>query len=343
MHIVGQIIAKNLQRRAPCTSGLWINPDKDDNWQAATEICAPLKLSSQDYANYRVLKQAGADIGFSAFPESGKGTCQWVILNLPRQKALLAMMLDSVSSLLSDDGVLWLAGENKAGIKSADKLLKKYFGQVSKLDNARHCTLYEARKPLQKTAFSSSNYLQRWDLDWHNNKLTVASYPGVFAHGRLDAGTALLLQALAEIPLYGDVLDFACGAGLIGACIAANHPHSNVSLLDSNALALAASRETLAINQLKASVLASDGLSEVRRSYDFIISNPPIHAGVKTDNLLSHGLLARVHEHINPGGMLVMVANRHLPYEKWLSQRFARCTELSANAQFKVIAAHQQS
>jgi len=340
MHIVGQIIEKNLQRREPCASGLWINPDRNDNWHMPGERCTSLKLSSQDYANYSFLKQAGADIEFSAFPEPVKGAYQWLILNLPRQKALLDMMLDSASSLLSDGGVLWLAGENKAGIKSADKLLKKYFGQIIKLDNARHCTLYEASTPLQKTPFNSSNYLKKWDLDCHSNRLVIASYPGVFAHGRLDAGTALLLQALIELPLQGDVLDFACGAGLIGACIATNHPHTNVSLLDSNALALAATRETLSINQLNASVLASDGLTEVQGSYDFIISNPPIHAGVKTDNLLSQGLLARVHEHIKPGGMLVMVANRHLPYEKWLSQRFTRCTELCTNAQFKVIAAH---
>lgn len=339
MHIVGQIIEKNLQHRDPCISGLWINPDKNDNWQAAGELCSQLKISSQDYANYRFLQQAGADIEFSAFPTPINGAYQWVILNLPRQKALLHMILDMATSLLSDDGVLWLAGENKAGIKSADKLLKKYFGQIRKLDNARHCSLYEASNLLEKAPLSISNYQQQWHLNCQNSQLIVSSYPGVFAHGRLDGGSELLLQALDELPLHGEVLDFGCGAGVIGACIASNHPNTNVTLLDSNALALKATRETLLINHLSATVLASDGLSEVQGTYDFIISNPPIHTGVKTDNFLSQGLLTRVNEHINPGGMLLLVANRHLPYEKWLSERFSRCQELSANAQFKVIAA----
>ena len=339
MHIVGQIIDKNLPGRSICSTGLWINPDKDDDWQAVKKRCPGLKLFSQDHGCYKRLKQAGADIEFAAFAAPCEEKYQWLILNLPRQKALLAMMLHHAAGLLADDGVLWLAGENKAGIKSADKLLKLHFGQVRKLDNARHCTLYEAGKPLQQTPFNSADYQQQWRLSSNKHELIICSYPGVFAHGRLDAGSALLLEALADLPMQGEVLDFASGAGLLGASVAANHPHTKVTLLDTNALALRASQETLSFNQLSASVLASDGLAEVNGSYDFIISNPPIHAGVKTDNLLSHNLLADVHQHLMPGGMLIIVANRHLPYENWLSQKFRHCKLLTENAQFKVITA----
>lgn len=339
MHAVSQIIGKNLHRRGACASGLWMNPEKDDSWRKARKNCPSLSLFSQDYGSYRFLQQTGADIEFSAFPTPGKGKYQWLILNLPRQKALLGMMLECAASLLASDGVLWLAGENKAGIKSADKLLKLHFDQVRKLDNARHCSLYEASRPMYKESFDPTSYRQQWALDCKTSGINISSYPGVFAHGRLDAGTALLLETLAQMDITGDVLDFACGAGLIGACIAATRPETSVTLLDTNALALRACEETLAANKLTGSVLASDGLSEVKNSYDFIISNPPIHAGVKTDNLMSQRLLDSVHEHINPGGMLILVANLHLPYEKWLSQRFRRCKEVKSNANYKVIAA----
>jgi 16S rRNA (guanine1207-N2)-methyltransferase len=196
---------------------------------------------------------------------------------------------------------------------------------------------------LQKDPFNHRVYQQQWKLNCQDSGLLVTSYPGVFAHGRLDAGTALLLEALAAMQIEGDVLDFACGAGVIGTCVAAKHPNSKVTLLDSSALALMATEETLATNQLTASVLPSDGLSQVQARYDFIVSNPPIHAGVKTDNLLSHRLLASVQNHISPGGQLIMVANRHLPYEKWLLDQFRYCEELLSNSQFKVIAAHSNS
>ena len=339
MHIVSQIIEKNLHRREACVSGLWINPEKDELWRKAQANCASLKLICQDFGAYRYHQQTGADLEFCAFPEAREEKYKWIILNLPRQKALLGMMLDCAASLLAEDGVLWLAGENKAGIKSADKLLKLYFGQVRKLDNARHCTLYEAGGAITRSAFDPRAYLQEWQLDCKQSEIRIASYPGVFAHGRLDAGTALLLETLTTLKPEGDVLDFACGAGLIGACVSAGYPNTSVTLLDTSALALRACEETLTSNHLAGSVLASDGLSEVTGSYDLIISNPPIHTGIKTDSRLSQRLLESVHDHIRPGGMLVLVANVHLPYENWLSQKFRRCTELIADTNYKVISA----
>ena len=138
---------------------------------------------------------------------------------------------------------------------------------------------------------------------------------------------------------HGDVLDFGCGAGVIGACIGTLNQKVNLTCLDSNALALKSCEETLAANGLDGTVIASDGLSEVQHSYDMIISNPPIHAGVKTDTHMSMRLLDSVHKHIKPGGSLILVANRHLPYEKWLSQNFMHLVELAANQHFKVLTA----
>ncbi len=337
MHVVSQILQRNFLQHDTCVSGLWINPEEDDSWRKVN--CVSLKLFTQDYGAYSFLHRAGADIEFSAFPQASAEKYKWLIVNLPRQKALLAMMLDCAAGLLAQDGVLWLAGENKAGIKSADKLLKLHFGQVRKLDNARHCTLYEASGSLNKQPFEPRNYRQQWELNCKHSQINIASYPGVFAHGRLDAGTALLLDALARMKLEGHVLDFGCGAGVVGACIAARQPHTRITLLDSNALALRACEETLAANGLKGTVLASDGLSELNGSFDLIVSNPPIHAGIKTDSRLSMRLLESVHEHIRPGGRLILVANIHLPYEGWLSQRFRRCHELLANDVYKVILA----
>ena len=339
MYAVSQIIERNLHRSESRDSTLWINPEKDASWLKTKSNCTSLKLFSQDFGTCSFLQQSGADVEFAAFPQSDGEKYQWIILNLPRQKALLRMMLDCAASLLADDGVLWLAGENKAGIKSADKLLKLHFGRVRKLDNARHCSLYEAGAVLNQPSFNPLSYRQQWALDCKDSGIDVISYPGVFAHGRIDAGSALLIDALAEMKLEGDVLDFACGAGIIGACIAARQPHTSVTLLDTNALALRSCQETLATNHLQGCVLASDGLSKLESRFDIVVSNPPIHAGVKTDSRLSIRLLESVHDHIRPGGMLILVANVHLPYEKWLSQHFGRCIGLATNDNYKVILA----
>ena len=339
MHSISQIIERNFHRHPQCNNGLWINPEQDLSWRKAAKSCTSLTVLCQDHGAFRFHQQAGADIQFAAYPVEENITYQWIILNLPRQKALLRMLLDCAAALLADDGVLWLAGENKAGIKSADKVLKTHFARVTKLDNARHCTLYEAGSPLRTQTFKPGTYQEKWLLSCGGGDLKVASYPGVFAHGRLDSGTALLLDKLAGIDFSGDILDFGCGAGVIGACIAANNKDVSVTFLDSSALALKACEETLAANGLGGQIVASDGLSEVKGSFDTIISNPPIHAGVRTDNRMSTRLLESVQEHIKPGGRLILVANRHLPYEGWLEQKFQRVVELAENSHFKVIVA----
>jgi len=336
---VSQIIERNLHRRETGGSVLWINPEQDDCWRAVEECSTSLKLFSQDYGCYNFLQRTGAKVEFAAFPEAAEEKYDWVIVNLPRQKALLGMMLDCAAALLAEDGVLWLAGENKAGIKSADKPLKLHFGQLVKLDNARHCSLYEAGTGLNQNRFEPRTYRKNWEMNYAGSTIKIMSYPGVFAHGRLDEGTALLLDTLAAMELKGDVLDFACGAGLVGAFIAARHPGTSVTLLDTSALALRACKETLEANNLDGSVLASDGLSEINERFDLVVSNPPIHAGVKTDNRLGIRLLESVREYIRPGGRLIMVANVHLPYEQWLSKQFKRFSELAGNENYKVIEA----
>jgi len=318
---------------------LWVNPEQDETWKALEDTGEPPKLFSQDFSSYTYLKRSGARIEFAAFPQAREERYDWIIVNLSRQKALLAMVLDSAAALLAPDGVLWLAGENRAGIKSANKLLKQNFGEVRKVDNARHCSLYEARVPLHQGEFNPLDYRQQWKLDCAGSSITLMSYPGVFAHGRLDEGTALLLDALPLIEPDGDVLDFACGTGVIGACIAAHSSDSRLTLLDSSALALRACEETMAANHLEGTLLASNGLSEVDGRYDLVVSNPPIHAGVKTDTRLGMRLLEHVHKIIKPTGRLVIVANVHLPYEKWLSKHFKTTRELVQNEHYKVIMA----
>lgn len=334
-----QIIVRNLLRKPAGQRALWINPGRDTGWQTAVAAGLELAFLCQEFGPYRFQRQASADAAFADFPDKSRAPQPWVILNLPRQKALLEMMLDSAASTLRADGVLWLAGENRAGIKSAQRRLASRFGAVTKLDNARHCSLYEARSPIAGPRFEARNYRQDWTLEHAGCRLEVRSWPGVFAHGRLDAGSACLLSVLAGEKLAGDVLDFGAGAGVVGACIARREPGARVTLLDSNALALRSCVETLAANRLSATLLASDGLSEVRDHYDVIVSNPPIHAGVRTDNTLGRQLLADVCGRLRPGGRLILVANIHLPYEGWLRQQFSSYDIVKADGAYKVISA----
>ncbi|HCA66231.1 MAG TPA: 16S rRNA methyltransferase, partial [Pseudomonas sp.] len=55
------------------------------------------------------------------------------------------------------------------------------------------------------------------------------------------------------------LLDFGCGAGILGATLKRRYPQSELVLLDVDAFAVESSRRTLAANGLEAEVIAGDG------------------------------------------------------------------------------------
>ncbi|WP_421021397.1 methyltransferase, partial [Klebsiella pneumoniae] len=100
------------------------------------------------------------------------------------------------------------------GIEGAAKLLQA-FGKPRKLDSARHCQLWQVTVDQAPQATPLQSLAQRFELALEDGPLQVVSLPGVFSHGRLDRGTALLLKHLDNLP-SGHMLDFGCGAGVLG-------------------------------------------------------------------------------------------------------------------------------
>jgi len=257
----------------------------------------------------------------------------FAVVFLPKGRAYAQFTVALAAQLLRPGGVIWLVGDNKAGIKSHAKTLQP-LGHVRKLDSARHCTLFAVHVQTSPTVdWRESLYTSPLSLG--GRSLTMAHLPGVFNAGNLDAGTALLLAHLpAASPRF--VLDLACGCGIIGAAAKQHWPNAVVRLSDHHALALAACRETLRINGLEAEVIAADVYTEIPGRFDLILSNPPFHQGIKTDYAAAECLVREAPNHLNPGGMLQIVANRFLPYRQWLTECFGACDTLADDTRFRV-------
>jgi 16S rRNA (guanine1207-N2)-methyltransferase len=328
---------RNLPRFAQAGGTLFLDPPPQAG--ALLRDLAQARAFTQDFAHWRVLTTAGLPCEFGSFPAPEPGLSGDIVLNLPREKQLLDAWLCWCAAALPPANSLWLAGENRAGIKSAPRLLDQHFGQVSKRDNARHCALFEAREATGAGAFDEDRLFEQWAFEIRGQTFTGCSMPGVFAHGRLDPGTRLLLETLDPAELTGDVLDFGCGAGVIAAVLKSVNPALNLTLVDNNALALASSRRTLAANGATGQVQASDGLSEVSGQFDLVVSNPPFHRGVATESDMSTEMLRSIRNFLNPGGQLVLVVNRHLPYRTWLDDLFGGHGVLAESARYHVLRA----
>lgn len=291
------------------------------------------RVFTTDYSYYQWQKEQGIkDIEFGIQPNPQ--TVSALLLLMPKAKAEAEYLLAACLPLLAQGAMVFMAGDNKGGVKSTPKLLAPYCDQVVKLDSARRASLYQAQLTRPASPFSITQWQKGYSIA--QESLQICTLPGVFSAGHLDSGSQLLLENLA--PLSGRVLDFGCGAGVIGASLLKRQPELTLECIDINALALEATRLTLAHNQLanQAKVYASDGLSQVTGSFNHIVANPPFHAGLKTFYHTTETLLNTAKDYLVPGGSLTLVANAFLPYPELIEKSFGHCETLAINGKFKI-------
>ena len=267
-----------------------------------------------------------------------QGPFDLVLLYLPKGIESQARILDALSSVIKSGGRLIVCGEKQSGINSAKVLLEKYCNSAPAKHSARHCIAWDLRidrpSPMPAREFTSFK-VEAW-----GQSLEVASLPGVFAHGHMDEATAFLTETLDLKKMeFRKVLDWGCGAGVIGSLIRKDRKTSHVTLADSSVLAVESSRETLKRNGIEdVEVIATDGWSELgAERYDMIITNPPAHKGFKTDRSASEAFLTEAPKHLRPGGRLILVANGHLPYIPVLAKVFDKVRVVNKNARFQVL------
>ncbi len=241
-----------------------------------------------------------------------------VVLFYPKSKVQLAFTLAQIKSAISDTTNVFVTGDNKGGIKSLSSHAQKLGLNANKLDNAKHCLWFSLHGDFAQlkapTAIS-------FTVNAAGEQLAVHSYPGVFNHGKLDIGTALLLDNLPDIG-KGKVLDFACGCGVIGAMLKRKNPAIELFCSDISSLAVKATELTLTANKLVGTVSAADGLPATPKQFDCIVSNPPFHTGIKTDYSIVEAFISQSAARLSNNGSLTIVANAHLKYQEVLEQSF---------------------
>jgi 16S rRNA (guanine1207-N2)-methyltransferase len=258
---------------------------------------------------------------------------QAAVLFLPKSRELTEYLLNALAARLNGRE-LFLVGEKRAGIERAAKQLAA-FGQARKLDSARHCQLWQVRVEHCPVTPDLHSLAQHYELALADGPLNVLSLPGVFSHGRLDVGSALLLEHLDGLP-SGHILDFGCGAGVLGAALKRRYPDNPITLLDVDAFAVESSRLTLAANGLQADVISGDGIDDAPSGLSAILSNPPFHQGVHTHYQATEHLLRQAAQHLTTKGELRLVANSFLKYPPLIEQHLGPCQTLADAKGFRI-------
>lgn len=295
--------------------------------------CESVTVFTTNYGYYRQLQPYDQITSVFGAEFTGDTQADLVLLYWPKAKAEAEYLLAMLMAKLGEDTEIVVVGENRSGVKSIEKMFKPY-GPITKFDSARRCSFYWGKCLNQPQPFDMQQWFKSYQVNYHNHQLTIKSLPGVFSHGQFDIGSQLLLDTLPV--LSGKVLDFGCGAGVIGSVMAILNPSIELEMCDISALAVESSKETLAANGLKGNVFASDVYSDTSNDYKFIISNPPFHAGLDTSYSATETLLAQAPNYQNAHGELLIVANSFLKYQPIIEKAFGNCETLNKTNKFAI-------
>lgn len=266
-----------------------------------------------------------------------------VVLALPpgdRGSDRVRAELAACARALAPGGSAYLAMHKDLGARRYERFAAEAFADLAVISRSRGWRVLRLRAPEAGAAANGSR--EPW-LRFDALGRSWWALPGVFAAGRLDAGSGELLAALAALvpsPLAGaEVLDLGCGTGVLAA-FAQEAGAREVWAVDDDLAAVRCTRRNLPA--AGATVLHSDLDAELEpeRRFDVVLANPPFHVGRQVRPALSQAFVRTARARLRPGGELLMVANRALPYERELEDwRGSETVRVSAG--FKVLRARR--
>lgn len=264
-----------------------------------------------------------------------------VLVLMPRQRDRSRAWLVEGLRHLRPDGVLAISQSNAAGARSAVEDLGRLAEPLQALSK-HHCKVAWVSPGAQ---WRDPVLAQAWIDAAAARPVTGTpwrSRPGVFAHDRVDAGSALLAAHLPA-DLSGAAADLGAGWGFLSATLVQRCPGiRSLDLFEADADALALARENLAEAPVPCRFHWHDVAGDPslpHAAFDVVVSNPPFHVQGVDDPDLGRAFIAAAARLLRPGGRFWMVANRHLPYERALAAEFASSREVAVAAGFKVIEA----
>jgi 16S rRNA (guanine1207-N2)-methyltransferase len=257
-------------------------------------------------------------------------------VRLPQSREALEMTLHAAAARLEPDGEVFVYGANDEGIRSIGRALARLFDQPETVDARRHCRVWRALAPAEPR--DPRGDLEDWRLcfsvELPGGCARVVSYPGLFAHGRLDEGSMRLIEALPPLADGDRVLDFGCGIGIVGLAARQREPGVRLDGVDIDALAVEAARANLP----GAAVRLGDGWSALAggERYSLIVSNPPLHRGKAQDFEVLRELCDQAPRRLRRGGSLLIVTRRALPVAPLLERCFQTVEVAREDPRFRV-------
>lgn len=307
-----------------------------DGWPLHRQPLAGLVCEQTFKPDADALERAGRVVNTapaSAYP--------LVLLLPPRQRDEARALLARAVGLTQPGGRILACMSNNEGARSGEADLERIAGPLEVMVKNRCRAFWTGALHGPVDAVLAAQW-QALDAVRPIGDGRFVSRPGVFAWDRIDMASALLAEHFSD-ELAGHAADLGAGFGYLGAELLTRCP--GITALDSYEAehrALDLARRNLAAFESRA-VLEyrwHDVTAGLPRKYDVIVTNPPFHTHARADRPdIGKRFIAVAAESLQPGGRLLLVANRHLPYETVLDAGFGNVRTLAQEHGYKIVAA----
>lgn len=278
---------------------------------------------------FLALERAGFAVA-PALPEAETGFAASFIL-AARQRAENEAMLAEASARTMPGGLIVMSGDKTSGVEAMAKMLAKGGRPLERVSKS-HCITFWAEAPL-----ALPEAIQSAIAD-----VRPQTPLGGFSVGAVDEGSRFLIDNLPQ-GVKGDIADLGAGWGWLTMELARLAKPATLTLVESHHAALDAARANLASCAVPCSFHWLDATAEkLPRLKDWVVMNPPFHDPLGNHApQLGQAMIRAAHGMLKPGGRLLMVANRQLPYEKTLEGAFKTAEKTAENGRFKVFVARR--
>ena len=246
------------------------------------------------------------------------------ILCLPRAKTEARALLAQASGHVASGGPIVIDGQKTDGVDSVYKDLRAILPVSEALAKA-HGKIF---------SIAAGHDLAGWSFAKSDVEGGFVTQPGVFSAAGPDRGSVLLADALpAKMPAR--VVDLGAGWGYLSRAILARDGVASLDLVEAEDAALACAR--LNITDPRAAFHWADATAfRPSQPVGAVVCNPPFHTGRDADPALGIAFLVAAHRMLTGSGMLYLVANRHLPYDRVLAGLFREVEIIGGDSAFKL-------
>jgi len=274
-------------------------------------------------------------VGATDLADLAEGSLDEIVIQAPAGVAERRYVLAQALRALKIEGRLTaLAPKDRGGLRMNKELVA--FGCAVGESAKRHQRICIALKPANAAGLDAAiaeGAPRRLDGDG------LWTQPGVFSWDRLDPGSALLLKSLP--PLGGAGVDLGCGIGILAHAVLTSPKVTKLTLVDLDRRAVEAAKRNVADPRVEVVQADARRGAELATGLDFVVTNPPFHETGNEDKGLGQAFITAAAGMLRKGGVLWIVANRHLPYEAVLNESFKNVRPVADAGGFKVYEARK--